>query len=55
MNELELRTELDKLLLDEEHRRRMWSEYNALVITPLGEAGASEHAAEKMIALLGKG
>ena len=55
MNELELRTELDKLLLDEDHRRRMWSEYNALVITPLGEAGASEHAAEKMIALLGKG
>jgi hypothetical protein len=52
---VELHKELDKILLDTPYRTRMLEEYDRMVIAPLGEAGASEHAAEKMIALLGKG
>ena len=55
MCEVELHKELDKILLDTPYRTRMLEEYERMVIAPLGEAGASEHAAEKMIALLGKG
>ena len=54
MREQELKGELDRLLLDEEHRQRMFKEYDEMVLCPLGEAGASEHAAEKMVALLRK-
>ena len=52
MNVLELRVELDRLLLDDDYRKRMVEDYNEMVLRPLGEAGASEHAAEKMAALL---
>ena len=52
MNVLELRVELDRLLLDDDYRKRMVEDYNEMVLRPLGEAGASEHAAEKMVALL---
>ena len=54
MREQELKGELDRLLLDEDHRQRMFKEYDEMVLGPLGEAGASEHAAEKMVALLRK-
>ena len=52
MNERELKEELDQLLLDNFYRNRMFKEYDEMVLRPLGEAGASEHAAEKMVALL---
>ena len=52
MNERELKEELDQLLLDDFYRNRMFKEYDEKVLCPLGEAGASEHAAEKMVALL---
>ena len=52
MNVFELRVELDRLLLDDDYRKRMVEDYNEMVLRPLGEAGASEHAAEKMVALL---
>ena len=52
MNERELKEELDQLLLDDSYRNRMFKEYDEMVLRPLGEAGASEHAAEKMVALL---
>lgn len=52
MREHELREELDQILLDESYRNRMFNEYDNMVIAPLGEPGASEHAADKMIELL---
>ena len=52
MCEQELRDSLDCILLDDTFRHRMLEEYDRMVIAPLGEAGASEHAAEQMIALL---
>ena len=54
MNERELKEELDQLLLDDFYRSRMLREYDEMVLGPLGEAGASEHAAEKMVQLLRK-
>lgn len=52
MRERELKEELDQLLFDEFYRNRMFQEYDELVLRPLGEPGASEHAAAKMIELL---
>ena len=52
MRERELAEELDRLLLDDFYRNRMFDEYDKMVIAPLGEPGASEHAAEKMVELL---
>jgi lipid-A-disaccharide synthase len=52
MNLRNLREELDQLLLDKSYRNRMFKEYDNLVIRPLGEPGASDHAAEKIVALL---
>ena len=52
MNERELKEELDQLLLDDFYRNRMFKEYDEMVLRPLGNAGASEHAAEKMVVLL---
>ena len=54
MNERELKEELDQLLLDDFYRSRMLKEYDEMVLRPLGEAGASEHAAERMVQLLRK-
>ena len=54
MNERELKEELDQLLLEDFYRNRMLKEYDEMVLRPLGEAGASEHAAEKMVQLLRK-
>ncbi len=54
MNERELKEELDQLLLEDFYRNRMFKEYDEMVLRPLGEAGASEHAAEKMVQLLRK-
>lgn len=54
MNERELKEELDQLLLDDFYRSRMLKEYDEKVLRPLGEAGASEHSAEKMVQLLRK-
>ena len=54
MNERELKEELDQLLLDDFYRSRMLKEYDEMVLRPLGEAGASEHAAGKMVQLLRK-
>ncbi len=52
MRERELTEELDRLLLDDFYRNRMFDEYDKMVIAPLGEPGASEHTAEKMVELL---
>ena len=52
MRERELAEELNQLLLDDFYRNRMFSEYDKMVIAPLGEPGASEHAADKMVELL---
>lgn len=52
MCEAKLRESLDQILLDNSYRDRMLDEYDRAVITPLGEPGASEHTAEKMIHLL---
>ena len=52
MRERELREELDNILLDDFYRKRMLDEYDRMVIAPLGEPGASDHAADKMLALL---
>ena len=54
MNERELKEELDQLLLDDFYHSRMLKEYDEMVLRPLGEAGASEHAAEKIVGLLRK-
>ena len=54
MRERELVEELNQLLLDDFYRNRMFSEYDKMVIAPLGESGASEHAADKMVELLRK-
>jgi lipid-A-disaccharide synthase len=54
MSEHELRDELDQILFDDSYRNRMLSEYDRMVLTPLGEPGASKHAADKMIELLRK-
>ena len=54
MRERELAEELNQLLLDDFYRNRMFSEYDKMVIAPLGEPGASEHAADKMVELLCK-
>ena len=53
MNEHDLRCSLDMILLDEFYYNRMQKEYDSMVLAPLGEPGASEHAADKMIELLG--
>ena len=55
MRERELKEELDQLLLDTFYRERMQHEYDTLVLAPLGEPGASEHAAAKMVELLRRG
>ena len=55
MRERELAEELNQLLLDDFYRNRMFSEYDKMVIAPLGEPGASEHAADKMVELLQQG
>lgn len=52
MNPLNLREELDQLLLDKSYRSRIFKEYDNLVIRPLGKPGASDHTAEKIIDLL---
>ena len=52
MREDKLREELDQILLDDAARKRMLNEYDRMVIAPLGEPGASEHAADKMLELL---
>ena len=52
MNERELKEELGQLLLDDFYRNRMFKEYDEMVLSSLGEAGASEHTAEKVMALL---
>ena len=52
MNLHKLREELDPLLLDDLHRSRMLKKYDNAVISPLGEPGASDHAAEKIVTLL---
>ena len=52
MCEQELRKELNKILLNESHRMHMLAAYDHKVIAPLGEPGASEHAAEEMVELL---
>ena len=52
MREDKLREELDQILLDDAARKRMLNEYDRMVIAPLGEPGASEHTADKMLELL---
>ena len=52
MNPLNLREELDQLLLDKSYRSRIFKEYDNHVIRPLGKPGASDHTAEKIIDLL---
>jgi lipid-A-disaccharide synthase len=52
MRERELKEELEQLLLDNVYRERMFDEYDKMVLAPLGEAGASAHAAAKMVSLL---
>ena len=52
MRERELKEELEQLLLDTVYRERMFDEYDKMVLAPLGEAGASAHAAAKMVSLL---
>ena len=52
MRERELKEELDQLLLDTFYRERMQHEYDTMVLAPLGEPGASDHAAAKMVELL---
>lgn len=54
MRERELTEELNLLLLDDFYRNRMFSEYDKMVIAPLGEPGASEHAATAIAQLLRK-
>lgn len=51
MRERELKEALDQILLDDFFRNRMFDEYDKMVLNPLGEPGASEHAAEKMVEL----
>lgn len=52
MSERKLTEALDKLLLDDSCYNRMLKEYDEMVLSPLGEAGASEHAAAEMVELL---
>ena len=52
MRERELKEALEQILLDEFFRNRMFDEYDKMVLSPLGEPGASEHTAEKMMELL---
>ena len=52
MCEQELREALKQILTDESFRNHMLEEYDLTVISPLGEPGASQHAAEKMVQLL---
>jgi lipid-A-disaccharide synthase len=54
MRERELTEELNQLLLDDFYRNRMLAEYDKMVIAPLGEPGASEHAATAIVQLLRK-
>ena len=54
MNERDLKEELSQLLLNATYYDSMKEEYDRMVITPLGEPGASEHAATKMVELLRK-
>lgn len=55
MRERELKEELDQLLLDTFYRERMVQEYDQMVLAPLGEPGASDHAAVKIVELLRRG
>ena len=48
-----IRTELNAILNEKEYRKKMLSEYDR-IIQILGPAGASEHAAREMVALLRK-
>lgn len=52
MCEENLRASLEQILLDNLYRKRMLEEYDRMVLAPLGEPGASEHAAEQMLHLL---
>lgn len=55
MCEGELKSELGRLLNDECYRQRMLDDYDQKVLAPLGEPGASGHAADQMVALLRRG
>jgi len=52
MREHKLKEELTLLLESNSYRHRMLSEYDKMVLEPLGCAGASEHTADKIIELL---
>ena len=49
----QVRSELRRILYDKEYRRRMLEGYDYMA-SRLGEAGAPMHAAQEMVALLGK-
>ena len=51
MKENIIRSELNAILYDVKNRQRMLADYNE-IIDSLGDAGASQHAAKKMVELL---